>query len=380
MDKNLQAVFASLQKQYADYYGVSNVGKSFYLNGGNGGVTNAMNPNFVPSKEIMFLEDVQAQNQFLQYCNLFTRSQKTGGSFRLGPQGRNTKTNNTAAGTERRVGGTVPPVLNEYKMEKAHFDWGIHDDELSDMSEFPNWHDMYRSAQLKAYGDDIQIVGFHGTSHATTSDMTANPMLEDVNKGWFQLLRERKSDHVFTGDANGEVKIGTGGHYKNVDQWVHDLYQAIPMNKRSAGMTCTMGGGVMAHAEGVYFREQGLTPTEKQMIQQKAITGVYGGLECIPAGFFFDNALMITKLKRNGESMSNLSVYQQAGTMQRQIEYVPKLERTVDWNRAWRAYHVEDLEQIVATDVEKVIFLDVLKPDGTPVEILKAPVGGWSEL
>lgn len=265
-------------------------------------------------------------------------------------------------------------------MEKAHFDWGIHDDELSDMSEFPNWHTMYRSAQLKAYGDDVQIVGFHGKTHATTSDLSANPMLEDVNIGWFELMRTRMSSNVFTGDANGEVKIGTGGHYKNVDQWVHDLYQAIPMHRRESGMTCTMGGGVMANAEGVYFQTQGLTPTEKSMIQQKTITGVYGGLECIPAGFFFDNALMITNLKRNGAALSNLSVYQQAGTMKRSIEYVPKLERTVDWNACWRAYHVEYLDKMVVTDVHKVIFLDVKKPDGTPVEILQTPVGGWSDL
>ena len=376
---HLAAVFETLKAKYAAYYGVENVGREFSLN--NSRVTaSTLNPNFTPSKEIDFLLDVQSKSQFLQFVNFFTRSQKTGGSFKIGAQGRNTRTNDTKSGNERRVNDPKPPLLNEYVMKKAHFDFGLHDDDLSDMSEFPDWHQMYRLAQLIAYGDDIQIVGFHGTHHAATSDISTNPMLEDVNVGWLQLLKERNSSNVFTGNSNNEVHIGKGGHYLNLDQYIHDLYQAIPAHKRAAGMTATVGGGIMARSEAVYFADNAQTPSEKAVLQQKMITGVYGGLESIPANFLFDNAIMITNLKRNGAALSNLSVYTQRDSMKRSIEYVPKLERTVDWNACWRAYHIEDLNRMVSTDVEKVVYLDIKDANGKPVEVLKKPVGEWADL
>lgn len=381
MDPTLEEIFATLQAKYAAHYGVKNVATAFPLNAGNLPTNaTAAGSGFVPSKEIMLLRDVAAHSRFLSRVNMQTRRQKQGGSFKIGPQGRNTRTNDTKGGDERRTGDVKDPVLNLYQMVKAHFDWGMHDDDLSDMSEFPNWHSLYRAAMLESYANDIQICGFHGVEHTTTSDLSTNELLEDVNKGWIQLLRERNSGNVFTGDANGEVKIGNGGNYQNLDQFIHDLYQGIPAHKRSPGMQSVVGEGLMAQAKYQYYGDVAKTPSEKPQIEQNAVTGVYGGLQTLQADYFFQNGIMITNLSGGGTGKSNLSMLQQKGTMKRSIEYVPKKERTIDWNACWRAYHIEDLDKMVFADVEKVIFLDIKDQAGNPVEVEKLPDGNFSDL
>lgn len=377
MDRDLNKIFATLQKLYAEYYGVANVGKAFSLDSG----TTAVNAGtFTPSKEIVLNSDMMAFSDFLSLVNIMPRSQLKGGSFKIGAQGRNTRTNDTKAGQERRVGEFKPAVLNEYEMVKAHFDFGIHDDDLADMSEFPDWHDRYRASMMEAFSNDRQIIGFHGTHHAATSDLSTHELLEDVNIGWRELFRQRNASNVFTGDANGEVHIGKTGHYANLDHWVQDLYQGIPAHKRDAGMTAVIGDALMGMSEGIYYKDQGSTPSEKTRIQEKAVTGMYGGLNGISASYFPQNAIMITSLKRNGNSFANLSIYWQKGSWKRSIAYKPELERTIDWNARREAYHVEDLQKMVDTNVEKVIFLDVKDANGAPVEILPLPVNKWADL
>lgn len=39
---------------------------------------------------------------------------------------------------------------------------------------------------------DMEIIGWNGTSVAATTNLVANPMLQDVNKGWLQYMRENK--------------------------------------------------------------------------------------------------------------------------------------------------------------------------------------------
>lgn len=376
----IKKFIAALQAKYAAHYGVDieAVAKGFALNGGTQLPTNE--GEFTPSKEILLLLDVAKLNQFLSLVNMYTRQQKQGGSFRIGPQGRNTRTNDTKAGDERRLGQTQPPTLNEYQMVKQHFDWMMHDDDISDMSEFPNWRQAYRQAMLTAYGNDIQVCGFHGVEYQRTSNLSDNPLLEDVNKGWLQLMRERNASNIHTGNENGEVHIGKDGHYANLDHFVQDLYQGIPQHKRSPGMTAVVGEDLIAHAEASYFSEQGMTPTEKGKLSLKTIMGIYGGLEAIKASYFPLNMIMITPLKRNGNGHANLSMYTQRGSMKRAIEYKNEKEALIDWNKSYRAYHIEDIEQIVMTELNKVVFLDVKDSQGNPVEIVPLPANKWADL
>ena len=68
------------------------------------------------------------------------------------------------------------------------------------------------------------MIGFNGVTAAATTDIVANPKLQDVNKGWLQKMREENEARVMSSGATaGKITIGATGDYKNVDALVMDL-------------------------------------------------------------------------------------------------------------------------------------------------------------
>lgn len=230
-------------------------------------------------------------------------------------------------------------------------------------------------------GNDRVLIGWHGEIAERTSDKTKNPLLQDVNKGWITLLKERMSENLLQGGKNkGEIKIGPasgGGEYPNLDALVHDLYQGIPLHKRTAGMTALISESIMGAAEGVYYEHQGNTPSEKEYIKRKTITGTYGGLDSMAAPFMPQTSIIITPLSRNGQKRSNLSIYWQRNSWKRFLRYKPELESSFDWNARREAYHIEDLRAMVGLDVQKIIFVD--KDGKTTHTIDRIPEHQWED-
>lgn len=376
--KTIEARFAEVQRRLAmAYFGIDDpslVQKAFALNSMNAGKAPS---EFVQSKEITLNRDMQDFSPFLQLVNVMPRKQQKGGSLMVVNQGRVTKTNDTAAGQERRLNEAKDSKLNEYEMVKAHSDYRLHDDDIDAMSEFENWSDMYRASFMEAMGNDRIIIGWHGEEHVATSNLTAKPLLQDVNIGWLKLLKTRATAQVVTGGAEpGVIKIGkkiNGGDYENLDHLVQDLYQGIPLHKRTPGMTALIAESLMGGAEGIYFQKEGNTPSEKSRIKEKAITGMYGGLEAMPAPFMPQTSVVITGLKRNGQQYANLSIYWQRDSWRRSVEYKASLESSIDWNKRHEAYHIEDLRAMVALDCEQIVFLE------TGLEINRIPESKWAD-
>jgi hypothetical protein len=70
---------------------------------------------------------------------------------------------------------------------------------------------------------DRIAIGFNGKTRAKTSDRTANPLLQDVNKGWLQAYRDQAAQRVMDhGATAGKVKVGAAGDYANLDALVYD--------------------------------------------------------------------------------------------------------------------------------------------------------------
>lgn len=331
---------------------------------------------FKRATEVTLNRDIQNFSSFLEFVNVLPRTHQKGGSLRIGSQGRVTKTNDTKAGTKRRVNTPKDSKDNEYEMAKAHSDFSLHDDDIDAMSEFPDWADLYREAFMESMANDRIIIGWHGEEVSKTSNLTDNPLLQDVNIGWLKLLKERASSQVLNGGKTaGELKIGTaaGSDYANLDHLIQDLYQGIPVHRRTPGMTAMIAESIMGYAEGSYYKDQGSTPSEKQTIQAKSVSGMYGGLDSLPAPYMPQTSIVITGLKRNGQRMSNLSIYWQKGSWKRKATYEAELESSVDWNARREAYHIEDLNAIVALDVEKIIFTD-----HNNAEVSRIPAHNWS--
>jgi len=335
--------------------------------------------DFNRASEVTLNRDIQDFSPFLSYINILPRTQDSGGSLMMGSQGRVMRTNNTYVGDKRQLNYPKKSVLNKYTMVKAHSDFVLHDDDIDAMSEFPDWKTQYRNAFLDSMGNDRIVVGFWGEKHALTSNQTDYPLLQDVNKGWIQLLKERVPSQVLSVD---EIKIGTGdgNDYVSLDHLIQDLYQAIPLHRRKPGMKAMISESLMGFAEGAYYQYAAKTPSEKPRIQTKTVTGVYGGLDALPAPYMPQTCIIITPL-RQGNVRGNLSIYWQKKSWRRSTKYYAENEQSVDWNARREAYHIEDLNAIVALDTKKIIFTDLGKDlEGKWVgEIDMIPTHHWAD-
>ncbi|WP_431483559.1 P2 family phage major capsid protein, partial [Pseudomonas solani] len=73
------------------------------------------------------------------------------------------------------------------------------------------------------------MVGWHGTHVAADTNIQIFPLLQDVNKGWLQIVREQAPQQILAaGDAvAGKISLGGNGDYANLDALVHDVKQMI---------------------------------------------------------------------------------------------------------------------------------------------------------
>ena len=61
------------------------------------------------------------------------------------------------------------------------------------------------------------MIGFNGIKISPTTDIAANPLLQDVNKGWLQKQREENPTRVLSsGSVVGKVTVGKTGDFKKL--------------------------------------------------------------------------------------------------------------------------------------------------------------------
>lgn len=182
------------------------------------------------------------------------------------------------------------------------------------------------------------MIGWNGTSRAATSNRVANPLLQDVNKGWLQRYREEAAARVMAegAPAAGVINIGAAGHYKNIDALVFDMVNNLldPWFAEDTELVAICGRELLADK---YFPLVNATqaPTEQLaadiIISQKRI----GNLPAVRVPFFPSNAIMVTRL-------DNLSIYYQEGSRRRKIEDNAKRDRIENYESSNDDYVVED--------------------------------------
>lgn len=192
---------------------------------------------------------------------------------------------------------------------------------------------------------DLLRVGFNGTSVASTTNPATNPLGQDVNKGWHQLVKEKAPDQVMTAeiffnpDATGEP---VDGEYKTLDAIVTEIrLTLIPEQYRNDPRLVVLVGSDLIAAAQIKLMNQADKPTERVAAQMmdKSI----GGLRAYTPPFFPGKRIVVTML-------SNLHVYTQSGTRQRKSENVEDRKRWEDKYWRYEGYAVEDYKAYAAVD------------------------------
>ncbi|WP_299002327.1 phage major capsid protein, P2 family [uncultured Shewanella sp.] len=209
---------------------------------------------------------------------------------------------------------------------------------MDQWAKFPDFHTRYRNHVKQAIALDIIKIGFHGTSAANKTNKSTNPMLQDVNIGWFELVRRDAPENAISNGGSVKIGVHADADYQNLDQAVHDLVQGIPLEKR-IGLVAIVGSDLLADDKSKLYAAQAEKPTEKTKIEIEQVIGTYGSLKAYQVSFFPPRGIMVT-------SFDNLSHYIQSGSTRISTENNTKKKRVEDYQSRNDCYYVEDLEKI----------------------------------
>lgn len=245
-------------------------------------------------------------------------------------------TTNTA-NTDRNPVDPTDMDGNGYFCTQTNFDTALPYSKLDAWAKFPDFQTRIRDAIVKRIALDIIMIGFNGVERAATSNRAANPLLQDVNKGWLQKMREFAAQRVMNeGGTAGQISIGEAGDFKNMDALVMDMVNSLidPWHREDTSLVAIVGRDLLADK---YFPLVNQTQPNTEaiaadmIISQKRI----GGLQAVTVPFVPAGTVMVTRL-------DNLSRYYQEGSRRRSVVDNPKRDRIENYESSNDAYVIED--------------------------------------
>ncbi|KJF86527.1 phage major capsid protein, P2 family [Photobacterium phosphoreum] len=167
----------------------------------------------------------------------------------------------------------------------------------------------------QSFALDMIRIGFNGVSVSEDTDPKANPLGEDVNKGWQQLVKEKHPKQVIEVDVYLDP---TNGTYKSLDAMASDLIHSCidPSFQNDPRLVVYVGSDLVA-AEQQRLLNAATTPTEKNAAQQLANT--IAGRRALTPPFFPSKRMTVTIPK-------NLIINTQKGTRKRKAQDVEDRE------------------------------------------------------
>ncbi|HZH44245.1 MAG TPA: phage major capsid protein, P2 family [Lysobacter sp.] len=280
---------------------------------------------------------MQESSEFLKRINIVGVTEQKGQKLGLGIGSPIASTTNTAAQDRSPVDPTQLDGTS-YDCTQTNSDTYIPYAKLDAWAKFPDFQTRVRDAIVRRQALDRIMIGFNGTSRAATSDRTANPLLQDVNKGWLQHYREQAPERVMADGATaGVIKVGgASADYANLDALVMDAVANLidPWYRQDTQLVAILGANLL-HDKYFPLVNSNQAPSEQLagdlIISQKRV----GGRPALQVPFVPDDAILITRL-------DNLSIYWQEGARRRAIIDNPKRDRIENYESSNDAYVVED--------------------------------------
>ncbi len=287
---------------------------------------------------------IQESSAFLQSINMMMVPEQTGEALRIAvgsPVSGRTNTTTTARQPSE------PHSLEGYGYACVHtdMDTAITYAQLDAWAKFPQFADFVRASVIQQQALDRIMIGWNGTSAATTTNRTTNPLLQDVNVGWVKKVRDNKAGQIVSDAASSggpAIKISptgaAGSDYANLDALVFDLVNNLiaPWFRENPDLRVIIGRDLAAD---VYFPlVNAVQPPTEKIAAQLILSGKrIGGLPAVQVPFFPANAIAVTTLK-------NLSIYTQEGTRRRYLKEEPERSRIVNYESVNDSYVVEEYD------------------------------------
>lgn len=290
-----------------------------------------------PSVQQTLETRMQESSAFLQRVNIIGVDEQKGAKLGLGIGNPIASTTNTAV-QDRATKDPSALDDQQYECTQTNSDTHLTYAKLDAWAKFPDFQTRVRDAIIRRQALDRIMIGFNGTSRAATSDPVANPLLQDVNKGWLQHYREQAPERVLKDGATaGSIQIGGATpDYASLDALVMDALSNLvdPWYQEDTQLVAVLGRDLL-HDKYFPLVNQSAPATEQLaadlIISQKRV----GGLGAVRVPFVPAGTILITRL-------DNLSVYFQEGARRRHLADNPKRDRIENYESSNDAYVVED--------------------------------------
>lgn len=298
---------------------------------------------------------IQESSQFLKSINNIAVSEQMGNKIGLGIGSTVASTVDT---TQNDRTPFDPTEMDEqgYVCSQTNFDTAIRYAKLDAWAKFPDFQARVRSMILQRQALDIITIGFNGTSRAANSDRNANPLLQDVNIGWLEKIRQfAPQRHLAEVEANsGKILVGSSATnakgYKNLDALVVDAVNNLidPWHREDTDLVVVVGRELM-HDKYFPLINSNQAPTERIAANMLISQNRVGNQQAVRVANFPANAMMVTRL-------DNLSRYYQEGGRRRSVIDNPKRDQIENYESSNDAYVVEDYGMVAL--VENIEMVD----------------------
>ncbi len=294
--------------------------------------------NVTPTVQQKLETKIQESSAFLRRINILPVSEQEGEAIQIGVNGPTASRTNTAAGNRRNPVYRGVLAKDSYACKKTDFDSAFPYAQIDAWAKFPDFQVRLQSAIAQQQALDRIMIGFNGTSAAAETDIDTNPLLQDVNIGWLQKIRDRAPDRVLDEvvETSGKVTIGAAGDFANLDALVFDAVQMLePWHRQHPDLVVLVSRSLM-HDKLLAAVTKGADSNQEENAAQEIMSRArLGGLPIVDAPYFPDGTVLITTL-------SNLSIYWQEGARRRHIRDEPDFDRIADYQSSNEAYVIED--------------------------------------
>ena len=290
-----------------------------------------------PSVQQKLESRIQESSAFLQSIGIYPVDEMQGQKIGIGTDGPVASRTDTT-GADRGTRDAASLGGQGYQCVQTNYDTHVRYATLDMWAKFPDFQLRLSRAIRQQCALDRIMIGFNGTSVAANTNRVTNPLLQDVNKGWLQYLRDNAPERVMAqGATAGKVVVGATGDYKTLDGLVYDATESLldAWHAEAGDLVAIVGRGLM-HDKLFPLVDGQTAPTEMLAADIVRSQRRLGGKQGITVPFMKPNAILITSLK-------NLSIYYQDGSRRRAVIDNPKRDRIETYESSNDAFVVEDL-------------------------------------
>lgn len=314
--------------------------------------------NVAPTVQQTLEKATQESSAFLKAINIIGVDEQQGEALLAGVNGPVAGRTNTSAGNRRNPANVAKMSKDSYSCVQTNFDTSFPYALLDAWAKFPEFQVLLTNAIVERQALDRIMIGFNGKLVAVTTDRTANPLLQDVNKGWLQKIREGAADRVLDeGAVEGKIRVGAtkvvkvagvdteiSGDYQTLDGVVFDAIQMLDPWHRSRPDLVVLVSRDLMHDKLLKAVEKGAASNQEENAAQEIVSRArLGGLPVVDAPFLPSGTVLVTFLK-------NLSIYWQEGARRRHVKDEPEFDRIADYQSSNDAYVIEDFGAVALVE------------------------------